>query len=99
MAGVGNVYKSEVLFVERVDPFARVADLVADRRRQMSSGPLIQSAEEDAPSANRRRVARASPRNRLAPIAVARADFGCTVWPAGPAAAAASVISICDTVG
>jgi len=27
MAGVGNVYKSETLFVERVDPFARVADL------------------------------------------------------------------------
>jgi endonuclease-8 len=27
MAGVGNVYKSEVLFVERVDPFARVANL------------------------------------------------------------------------
>ena len=31
VAGVGNVYKSEVLFVERVHPFARVADLVADR--------------------------------------------------------------------
>ena len=28
MAGVGNVYKSEVLFVEGVDPFARVVDLV-----------------------------------------------------------------------
>jgi endonuclease-8 len=27
LAGVGNVYKSEVLFVERVDPFARVGDL------------------------------------------------------------------------
>ncbi len=31
MGGVGNIYKNEVLFVERVHPFARVADLVADR--------------------------------------------------------------------
>jgi len=27
LAGIGNVYKSEVLFIERVDPFARVGDL------------------------------------------------------------------------
>jgi endonuclease-8 len=27
LAGIGNVYKSEILFVERVDPFARVAEL------------------------------------------------------------------------
>ena len=27
LAGIGNVYKSEVLFVERVDPFARAADI------------------------------------------------------------------------
>jgi endonuclease VIII len=27
LAGVGNVYKSEVLFIERVDPFAPVGDL------------------------------------------------------------------------
>jgi endonuclease-8 len=27
LAGIGNVYKSEVLFIERVDPFGRVADL------------------------------------------------------------------------
>ncbi|MBI2777236.1 MAG: Fpg/Nei family DNA glycosylase [Chloroflexi bacterium] len=27
LAGVGNVYKSEVLFIERVDPFARVHEL------------------------------------------------------------------------
>jgi endonuclease-8 len=43
MAGVGNVYKSEVLFVERVDPFARVADLVADRGDDVLRA-LIQSA-------------------------------------------------------
>jgi endonuclease-8 len=27
MAGVGNVYKNEILWLERVSPFARVADL------------------------------------------------------------------------
>ena len=27
LAGIGNVYKSEVLFIERVDPFALVGDL------------------------------------------------------------------------
>jgi endonuclease-8 len=27
VAGIGNVYKSEVLFLERVNPFARVASL------------------------------------------------------------------------
>ncbi len=27
MAGVGNVFKSEILFLERVNPFARIADL------------------------------------------------------------------------
>ncbi len=27
LAGAGNVYRSEVLFIERVDPFARVGDL------------------------------------------------------------------------
>lgn len=27
VAGIGNVYKSEVLFLERVDPFARLADV------------------------------------------------------------------------
>ncbi|MEO8229379.1 MAG: DNA-formamidopyrimidine glycosylase family protein [Chloroflexota bacterium] len=27
LAGIGNVYKSEVLFIERVDPWARVADV------------------------------------------------------------------------
>ena len=33
--GVGNVYKSEVLFVCGVDPFTRVADLDVDTRRRL----------------------------------------------------------------
>jgi endonuclease-8 len=42
LAGIGNVYKSEVLFLERVSPFRRVADLddetlgrVVDRSRRL----------------------------------------------------------------
>jgi endonuclease-8 len=34
-AGIGNVYKSEVLFLEHRSPFARVADLDADALRGM----------------------------------------------------------------
>jgi endonuclease VIII len=33
--GVGNVYKSETLFAGRIDPFARIADLDASRRRAL----------------------------------------------------------------
>ena len=35
-AGIGNVYKSEVLFLCRVDPFARVGDLPAERLRAVA---------------------------------------------------------------
>ena len=35
LAGIGNVYKSEVLFIERVDPFARVADLDDEALRRL----------------------------------------------------------------
>ena len=35
VAGIGNVYKSEVLFLERLDPFAAVGDLDDDRLRAM----------------------------------------------------------------
>jgi endonuclease-8 len=48
MAGVGNVYKSEVLFVERVNPFARVAELSDDtlRRLILSSRRLLLANSE-----------------------------------------------------
>lgn len=52
LAGVGNVYKSEVLFVEQVDPFARIADL--DDR---ALGRLVDRARALL-LANRERVAR-----------------------------------------
>jgi endonuclease VIII len=35
MAGIGNVYKSEVLFLERVSPFVRVGSLPSETLRQL----------------------------------------------------------------
>jgi endonuclease-8 len=35
MAGVGNVYKSEVLFLERLSPFAAVRNVPADVLRRL----------------------------------------------------------------
>jgi endonuclease-8 len=63
MAGVGNVYKSEVLFVERVSPFADVADLGDDTLRALvlsSRRMLLANREGGArvttePSGGRRR--------------------------------------------
>jgi endonuclease-8 len=48
LAGVGNIYKNEVLFVERVDPFARVADIddATLRRLILSSRRLLLSGSE-----------------------------------------------------
>jgi endonuclease-8 len=64
MAGVGNVYKSEILFVERVDPFARVADLDDQTLRRLvdcSRRLLLANREGGArvtmdPGAGERRV-------------------------------------------
>jgi endonuclease VIII len=35
LAGVGNVFKSEILFLERINPFARIGDLSADALRRL----------------------------------------------------------------
>ncbi|MFV8751076.1 DNA-formamidopyrimidine glycosylase family protein [Nannocystaceae bacterium ST9] len=35
VAGIGNVYKSELLFLERLDPFARVDELAPERLRAL----------------------------------------------------------------
>ena len=53
MAGVGNVFKSEVCFAERVSPFARVSDLseaqvrglVEQARRQLQANVLEDSGD------------------------------------------------------
>src|SRR5262249_44895245 len=37
MSGIGNIFKSEVLFVARINPFARVPDLTDERLRRIIS--------------------------------------------------------------
>jgi len=51
MAGVGNVYKSEVLFLEKVSPFERIADLdddAIDRIIETSHRLLVDNARPGA---------------------------------------------------
>jgi endonuclease-8 len=69
MAGLGNVYKSEVLFLERTDPFMRIAMLdrpglraIVERAREL----LVFNAREGAPAG---RATTIDPRSgaRLAP--------------------------------
>jgi endonuclease-8 len=76
LAGIGNVYKNEVLFIERVDPFARVEDLDDDTLDR-----LIATA---------RRLMRANlGRRPSANLRPAGSACGCTGAPAGRVAAAA----------
>lgn len=69
MAGVGNVYKSEVLFLERVDPFATVGsieDEALDRVVATARRLLLDNARPGAPAG---RTTTTDPRTgaRLAP--------------------------------
>jgi len=69
MAGVGNVYKSEVLFLEKVDPFAPVSaidDEAIDRLIETSRRLLVDNARPGAPAG---RTTTTDPRTgaRLAP--------------------------------
>jgi len=53
VAGIGNVYKSEVLFIERVDPFANVGTLEAptlERVLAEARDLLLMNARSDAPA-------------------------------------------------
>ncbi len=54
MAGVGNVYKCEILFIERVDPWARVGDLdEAVLRRLVATARRLLVANADRTGASR----------------------------------------------
>jgi endonuclease-8 len=69
MAGVGNVYKSEVLFLEKVDPFAPVSsidDEAIDRLIETSRRLLVDNTRPGAPAG---RTTTLDPRTgaRLAP--------------------------------
>jgi endonuclease VIII len=54
--GIGNVYKSEALFAERVDPTVAVADLATDRRRAVFARAHRQLRENLARGGPRRTV-------------------------------------------
>lgn len=50
MAGLGNVYRSEVLFLERVDPFLTVGEVAADvLERLVATGARLLRANRDGP--------------------------------------------------
>ncbi|MET0772160.1 MAG: DNA-formamidopyrimidine glycosylase family protein [Candidatus Limnocylindrales bacterium] len=50
MAGLGNVYRSEVLFIERVDPFLAVGAVEPDaRERLVRTGARLLRANRDGP--------------------------------------------------
>jgi endonuclease-8 len=55
-SGIGNVYKSEALFAERVDPTLRVAELAPDRRRAVFARAHRQLRENLARGGPRRTV-------------------------------------------
>ncbi len=62
VAGIGNVYKSEVLFLERVDPRTRVCDLADDHVKSLlrRASMLLQRNLGDGPRITR--VALSGPR-------------------------------------
>ena len=57
LAGIGNVYKSEVLFIDRVSPFARVGDLDdATLRRLVETATRLLRANAFRPTRGAERV-------------------------------------------
>jgi endonuclease VIII len=68
LAGIGNIWRNETLFVERTDPFARVDALDDDRLRRLvgTARRLLVASASAAPGRHRmhvyRRVGRPCPR-------------------------------------
>ena len=69
LAGVGNVYKNEVLFLERVSPFSTVADLDDDTlARLVDTAKRLLRANAAAPSRGVERVTTTRSRNADGPL-------------------------------
>jgi endonuclease-8 len=97
MAGLGNIWRNETLFAERVDPFATVADLddatldrlIATSRRLLSASAGL--APGRAPTRVYRRMGRPCPRCRTpirsAPLSgeMPRTTYWCPSCQGGPA--------------
>lgn len=83
VAGIGNVYKSEVLFICRINPFARVGEvsdaqltgIIETARRVLRSNVSNDLAPMTTYSGFRRTTRRASPQERL--WVYGRARFPC----------------------
>ena len=82
LAGIGNVYKNEMLWIERVSPFATVADL--------DDAALTRLVDDRPPAAGRQRPRPRADRNGSRPVATAARRVRCTSTggPGVPAAAA-----------
>lgn len=75
LAGIGNVYRNELLFLERVSPFARVADLDDDTllRLVVSARRLLRANAVDRPgAAGFERVTTRGDRHATGPLHVYR---------------------------
>jgi endonuclease-8 len=73
LAGVGNVYKSEVLFIERVSPFARVGDLDdGTLHRLVETAKRLLRANAFRPTGGGERVTTDGNRNADGPLWVYR---------------------------
>jgi endonuclease-8 len=66
VAGIGNVYKSELLFLERLSPFMHVTELEPGKLRTLlERAQALMQANIDTPGPRRTRRTRDAPRERL----------------------------------
>ena len=66
VAGIGNVYKSELLFLERLSPFVPVTELAAARLRALlERGRVLMRVNVETRGPRRTRLDRTAPRERL----------------------------------
>jgi endonuclease-8 len=66
VAGIGNVYKSEILFLERLSPFVSVTELDPARLRALlERARALMQANVDGRGPRRTRLDRETPRERL----------------------------------
>jgi endonuclease-8 len=70
LAGIGNVYKNEVLWLERVSPFAAVGDLDDETLARLVATSRRLLLANAAPSHGPERVTTAGPRSAPGPISI-----------------------------
>jgi endonuclease-8 len=78
MAGVGNVFKSETLFIERINPWTHVASLTDDHLHALISTAHRLLNENVIPGQWRRVTTQSDPRVRADSFVYGRANQPCT---------------------